>query len=270
MQDGGLNSNPGRSSTATGLRPTGRVEQSTVTEANHLGAHQSNLDCLPLLLPGLIGFCAAGGSPGARDRDRDRQPLDWSRRGRRGYKRSFVYSFLQRIAYGLPVATLTAYGLHVAWVVAQTETESTACLPRGWGCLTLYRRSVSPRGAPKTQDVRSGSCFTVCFYSSLGAAVANKDSSEMKWSDHGILYTTRSISVDILRINKSKKKVRLNVHPNAQESDSKTRDNTKGTDKQKHMRALNKYLLELRRGILCPSPEPYGVTRWSLMAIVTW
>jgi hypothetical protein len=37
-----------------------------VSEANHLGAHQSNLDCLLLLLlSGLIGFCATGGSSGS-------------------------------------------------------------------------------------------------------------------------------------------------------------------------------------------------------------
>lgn len=86
--------------------------------------------CLALLDSALL----PGGSSGARERDR--QPLDWTRRG---YKRSFVHSFLQRIAYGLPVvveAILTAYGLHVAWVVAQTE------LPRGCGLPDSLGRSL--------------------------------------------------------------------------------------------------------------------------------
>ena len=67
-----------------------------------------NLDCLPARPPPccrLIGFCTAGGPPGARDM----QPLDWNWSRRPGGRGSFLYSFMQRIAYGLPVAMASSF-----------------------------------------------------------------------------------------------------------------------------------------------------------------
>lgn len=76
-----------------------------MSEANHLGAHQSNLDCLLLLLlSGLIGFCATGGSSGSGGVG-EGQAAFWTGAGAAGEKLRFTFHAAYSIRFATDIPT---------------------------------------------------------------------------------------------------------------------------------------------------------------------
>lgn len=119
-----------------------------MSEANHLGAHQSNLDCLRCCCLALLDSVLPVGPQALGVWERDKQPFgpELEPPGR-----SFVLPFMQRIAYGLPLTFLRArpdrgHCMH-------------ACLPRGLPlspCLSLtLSRSLGPRSLLGERQRRS-------------------------------------------------------------------------------------------------------------------